>query len=649
VFKLKNINSKRNILFAINPSEPIRTHAYNQFTVLNQAAFRDGMALWIVIVISIISTLILLLIIAALVTLIVVKYKPKSRFRKAAQIVTSQQLNGHHGCASRTNIKSPIESSSKTTFNNDYTGMFMNDFVEPGEFSRYDMTNIWLVKHANGDLILDEEYRNLPDYRNLKTSYASQSHRNEIKNRFLDIKAYDDSRVILDINTIGGGNCFTVSTSISQKNANDTNSQSSVDKSIISSMSTSTSSNNSHDLDHHLSNDYINANFIQGYSHENKFIATQGPKKETINDFWLMIWQYRVTAIVMLTKLVEKGVERCTQYWPEKLNISEIYGDFEVTMKDQQKCGDYLKRTFELICLAKTTTNNLTSLTMTPGSVKNNNKRPLIVTQYYYPEWPDKDTPSTDPMSILHLIRDVNLNHLKYQYPIVVHCSAGVGRTGTYITLDAMMEKINTENKIDIYGFISKIRERRQYLVQTSKQYVFIHEALYEYCLYGFTDVEASRLVSHYKYLNDLSPTNAMGVAYQNSNKSRLQIEFEKINNAFTPNCQAREAFSSDNKHRNRYLNTICYDENRIKLSALNGSTYINATKVKGYEAYNEVIITQDPMFNTVFEFWKMITEYECNIIVCLNKDFEFVSISRFFLIFFYLIFNFNIFFKLGY
>ena len=624
MFKIKNSNLKNNILFAINPSEPIRTYAYNQFTMLNQAAFRDGIALWIVIVISITSTFILLIIIVALVT-IVLKYKPKYRFRKAAQIVSSQQINGHHGCASRTNIKSTIESSSKTTFNNDYLGMIMNDFIEPSEFSRYDMTNIWLVKHANGDLILDEEYRNLPDYRNLKTSYASQSHRNEIKNRFLDIKAYDDSRVILDINV------FTVPSSLSPKNSHDTNSQSSVDKSIISSMSTSTSSNNSHDLDNHLSSDYINANFIQGYSHDKKFIATQGPKKETINDFWLMIWQYRVTAIVMLTKLVEKGVERCTQYWPEKMNISEIYGDFEVTMKDKQKCGDYLKRTFKLICMAKSN-KNLTSITMTPGSVKNNNKRPLFVTQYYYPEWPDKDTPSTDPMSILHLIRDVNLNHLKYQYPIVVHCSAGVGRTGTYITLDAMMEKINIENKIDIFGFISKIRERRQYLVQTSKQYAFIHEALYEYCLYGFTDVETSRIVSHYKYLNELSPTNALDVTYQNSNKTRLQIEFEKINNAFTPNFQAREAFSSENKHRNRCLNTICYDENRIKLSGLNGSTYINATKVKGYEPYNEIIITQDPMLNTLSEFWKMITEYECNIIVCLNKDFELVSVSMCFL-----------------
>ena len=227
-----------------------------------------------------------------------------------------------------------------------------------------------------------------------------------------------------------------------------------------------------------------------------------------------MISQYRVTAIVMLTKLVEKGVERCTQYWPEKLNVSEQYGDFEVTLKEQQKCGDYIKRTFELV--QNGVKDQYTSGLMlspgihTPGTL-GNRKRPLTVTQYYYPEWPDKDTPSTDPMSILHLIRDVNAAHLQYQYPIVVHCSAGVGRTGTYITLDAMMEKINVEGRINIFSFISKIRERRQYLVQTSKQYVFIHEALYEYCMYGFTDVEASKLGPHMKFLEELSPINLNG------------------------------------------------------------------------------------------------------------------------------------------
>lgn len=293
-----------------------------------------------------------------------------------------------------------------------------------------------------------------------------------------------------------------------------------------------------------------------------------------------------------------------------------------MTLKDQLKCGDYIKRTFDVVNTSSTAWPS-TNVTATPSTL--NSRRILTVTQYYYPEWPDKDTPSTDPMSILHLIRDVNMNHPHYQYPIVVHCSAGVGRTGTYITLDAMMEKIDAEGKIDIFGFISQIRERRQYLVQTSKQYVFIHEALYEYCLYGFTDMDLGHIVGKYRQLNEPSTVNAQGVAYQQTplSKTRLQIEFEKLSNAFVPNLQAREAFSADNKHRNRNLSTICYDDNRVKLSTLNGSPYINATKVKGYELDNELIITQDPMENTVFEFIKMLAEFDCRLIVSLNKEFE--------------------------
>ena len=81
---------------------------------------------------------------------------------------------------------------------------------------------------------------------------------------------------------------------------------------------------------------------------------------------------------------------------------------------------------------------------------------------------------------------------------------------------------------------------------------------------------------------------------------------------------------SNENRSRNRNFDVICYDDNRVKLSSLNGSSYINATKIKGYDlTHSEFIITQDPLPDTTFEFWKMIAEYDCNVIVALNKDFE--------------------------
>lgn len=214
--------------------------------------------------------------------------------------------------------------------------------------------------------------------------------------------------------------------------------------------------------------------------------------------------------------------------------------------------------------------------------------------------------------------------------------------------------------------------------MQTSKQYIFIHEALYEYCLYGFTDIDVSHLISHYKSLKErlsISSLGGTGVGGNSGNgtggkttatsttqpapKTRLELEFDRLSSAFVPNVQAREAFRCENKARNRNLNIICYDENRVRLSSLTGSSYINATKVKGYEnsgsggghsigssvggfgngcnsgssgyGYGEMLITQDPMASTLFEFWKMVTEWECCVIVGLNKDFE--KVSKLFLV----------------
>jgi protein tyrosine phosphatase len=466
---------------------------------------------WIIIIICI-STIILILIL--IISIVAVKYY-RNRYDDSVDARVRHNMKVKRHLSNK---------SGKYPQISDYE----MPFVEPQDIRINEMESVWMFKHANCDLKFEDEYKNLPDFRDQKTCYCAEDKNNEGKNRFLDIKPYDESRVVLDNNVwLNGENC-----------------------------------------------DYINANFIQGYSHKKKFIATQGPLKSTLGDFWHMIWQYRIHAVIMLTNLIEKGMERCAQYWPEQYNIPARYGDIEVTMRECVKIGDYIKRVFEVKSL---NSNGITSIVTPSGSIKKSStskesNKILIVTQYFYPEWPDRDTPTTDAMSLLHLVRDVNRHHPSHQYPILVHCSAGVGRTGTYITLDAMFEKLNKESKFNAFTFIKQIREQRQYLVQTSKQYVFIHEALYEYCLYGFTDVEAGKLVAHYKNIKEIM---------NNHSKSKLQTEFEKLSIAYSqPSSQAREACNHMNKSRNRDLSIVCYDENRVKLSSLNGSSYINATKI---------------------------------------------------------------------
>ena len=200
----------------------------------------------------------------------------------------------------------------------------------------------------------------MPDYSNSKSATASNEKKNEIKNRYTDIKAYDDSRVILKTD------------------------------------------------DNDQSSDYINANFVQGYSVDNKFIATQGPKKETTGDFWKMIDQYNIRIIVMLTDLVENNYIKCQKYWPNALKTTEVYEDYSVTFLDEKIFVDYIKRQFSLA-------NNT-----------NGDSKPKLVSQYFYPSWADKFAPNTDLISIFNLIREVNLeNSMNGNQTIAVHCSAG--------------------------------------------------------------------------------------------------------------------------------------------------------------------------------------------------------------------------------
>jgi hypothetical protein len=253
ILSYRSLHETEYIFYATDLSEPIHAKRVVSSSIMSSLKKGDGLAVWIIIVTSIISSLLLITFIVIFVVLILTRYKP-SKFHKAAQAIAN-----NHNPARLGNIGSSLSMriNNKMSMDNcvdEFMGL-SNDFVVPGEFSRHQMTNIWLVKHANGDLILGEEYSNLPDYRDRKTCFASELLKNENKNRFLDIKAYDDSRVVLDNGTNNNANA--------NSNSKIATSQNSVcEKSILASMSTSTSSNNSQYSE--SLGDYINANFVQG-------------------------------------------------------------------------------------------------------------------------------------------------------------------------------------------------------------------------------------------------------------------------------------------------------------------------------------------------------------------------------------------------
>ncbi|KAM9015090.1 receptor-type tyrosine-protein phosphatase eta isoform 7-T7 [Ara ararauna] len=205
------------------------------------------------------------------------------------------------------------------------------------------------------------------------------------------------------------------------------------------------------------SDDYINANYMPGYNSKKAFIAAQGPLPNTIEDFWCMIWEKNIYSIVMLTKCVEQARTKCEQYWPDKQPKS--YGDIIVTMVSEVVLPEWTIRDFTV--------------------EKSGTAEGHTVRQFHFTSWPDHGVPETTELLI-------NFRHLVHEYssqnpiesPTLVHCSAGVGRTGTFIAIDRLIQQIEMENTVDVYGVVYDLRMHRPLMVQTEDQYVFLNQCV---------------------------------------------------------------------------------------------------------------------------------------------------------------------------
>ncbi|KFO96750.1 Receptor-type tyrosine-protein phosphatase eta, partial [Calypte anna] len=210
--------------------------------------------------------------------------------------------------------------------------------------------------------------------------------------------------------------------------------------------------------DHNSPTDeYINASYIPGYNSKKAFIAAQGPLSNTIDDFWRMIWEKKIYSVVMLTKCVEQARTKCEQYWPDKQ--SKTYGDITVTIVSEIVLPEWTIRDFTV--------------------EKSNTADSHTVRQFHYTSWPDHGVPETTDLLI-------NFRHLVHEHssqnpidsPILVHCSAGVGRTGTFIAIDRLIQQMEMENTVDVYGVVYELRMHRPLMVQTEDQYVFLNQCV---------------------------------------------------------------------------------------------------------------------------------------------------------------------------
>ncbi|XP_010150181.1 PREDICTED: receptor-type tyrosine-protein phosphatase C [Eurypyga helias] len=414
-----------------------------------------------------------------------------------------------------------------------------------------------------GRLFLDE-FQSIPRvFTKFSIKEAKKTH-NQNKNRYIDILPYDHNRVELSEITGDPGS------------------------------------------------DYINASYIDGFKEPRKYIAAQGPKDETTDDFWRMVWEQKATIIVMVTRCEEGKRNKCAQYWPSMENGSATYGDIIVKINESKTCPDYV----------------IQKLHITNGKERTAGRD---VTHIQFTSWPDHGVPE-DPHLLLKLRRRVNALSNFFSGPIVVHCSAGVGRTGTYIGIDAMLEGLDAEGRVDVYGYVVKLRRQRCLMVQVESQYILIHQALVEYNQYGETEVSLSELHS---YLNNLKRKDPP------SDPSLLEAEFQRLPSYKgwrTQNTGNRE----ENKSKNRNGNIIPYDFNRVPIrhedecskegehdsddssdedsDCEESSKYINASFITGYWGPKAMIATQGPLQETIPDFWQMVFQRKVKVIVMLTE-----------------------------
>ncbi|XP_046417564.1 receptor-type tyrosine-protein phosphatase delta-like [Neodiprion fabricii] len=319
--------------------------------------------------------------------------------------------------------------------------------------------------------------------------------------------------------------------------------------------------------------DYINANYIQGYQNPRAYIATQGPLKATVRDFWRMVWQENVSVICMLANTVERGKKKCEEYWPNVEGTNKKCGDILIRNTDADVFADYTFRTLLLTCRGEKRT----------------------VTHLHYTGWPDHGVPMYTQSLVAYLNKLLGTNRDKG--PVVVHCSAGVGRTGTIILCDICLQQAAVEKKIDAPAVVMRMREGRANMVDSAQQYMLAHLAILECMIAAQTQVPCSYdLPDRVKEL-----------------RKQLTSDLGRLN---------------DTVWQDRVLHALASPppdspwvsgENEASQGIGNENDFINPVIVDGVKMKSQYLASRLPSPSTVSYYWQLVAMNNLELIVTLQ------------------------------
>ncbi|KAI1281921.1 Receptor-type tyrosine-protein phosphatase kappa [Halotydeus destructor] len=364
--------------------------------------------------------------------------------------------------------------------------------------------------------------------------------------------------------------------------------------------------------------DYINASYVDSLNKPSAYIAAQGPIEDTVSDFWRMVWEQRSYIIVMLTKVFDMVRVMCAKYWPVEVGKTEYYAPMEVTLLAEEALAEMTIRTFRLRKRFTIKRNDRAARTLGLTTSKADEDG-RIVYQLQYFNWHIHNCPF--PNSLLQFRRRVRV-YMEEMVPrepepgpVVVHCSDGCGRTGTFLAIDANLEYADIDGAYDVFGFTRRMRQARRGMVESTDQYLFIYHTLQEAHQSGRTWFPLGQLSTQ---LKTKSQKNAL------TRQNEYQREYEKIvamsTNYSIGDCAGGHRI--ENRLKNRNVSTVPPDNHRPYLSTFqtNDSTdYLNAVFVDGYNRAKEYIVTEWPMAHTVGDCWALIYDHNCNSVVVLG------------------------------